>query len=297
MRFFLIFLVSIYSLADIYNLKPVKVAKGVYCFFGKNEIPNRKNLGNISNSCYIDAKDYWIVFDTGPSYDYAKESFEKISKIKMQNVKFVINSHGHDDHFLGNIFFIKKGTVILANKDISEYLNRALRMQRYLPKSILIKSKVKEPDILLKKEAFLNTPIGTIKLICFSAHTKGDVIAYIPKRKVIFAGDIVFNERVPSLKDSDIFNWIKALEYIKSLDANFIIGGHGKIYGKDSYKMTLNYLKDLIKQVKKAIENDIDYEEVTKYIDMSKYKNLAGFKELNNLNILNAYRYLELEIE
>jgi hypothetical protein len=38
-----------------YALKPVRITSDVHCFFGKPEIMDKANNGNIVNSCYIDA--------------------------------------------------------------------------------------------------------------------------------------------------------------------------------------------------------------------------------------------------
>ena len=46
-------------------------------------------------------------------------------------------------------------------------------------------------------------------------------------------------------KESSVDGWIKALEKIKSLNAKYVFPGHGDDYSKDSYKITLDYLKTI----------------------------------------------------
>ena len=42
------------ALAFEYHLEPVNVDRGIYCFFGKPEVMNTVNNGNMVNSCYVD---------------------------------------------------------------------------------------------------------------------------------------------------------------------------------------------------------------------------------------------------
>jgi len=63
-------------------------------------------------------------------------------------------------------------------------------------------------------------------------HTNSDLYVYIPSQKIVFVGDLVFNQRLPSLRDGDINGWIVALQVIKKMNVTYIVGGHGKIFIK-----------------------------------------------------------------
>ncbi len=278
------------ALAWHYELHPVKVGEGVVCCFGKNEIPTPANGGAISNSCYIDEEKYWIVFDPGPTALFAKEAYAKIAGGKP--VKMVLDSHGHDDHTLGNAYFAK--STIIGAEGIEAFMEP--RLLKRLNKEQLQGSFMKYPDLLLAKKAKIEAK-KKMKLYVVEAHTKADLIAYMPKQKILFAGDVVFTERLPSIRDGNLQKWIAVLEWIKKLNPRIIVPGHGKKYGPRAYAMTLNYLKDLRAKVAKAVEDGVEYDEVMKVVDMSRYRDLALYKKLNKLNILAAYRQLEMEIE
>ena len=85
-----------------YNLKPVQVSDRVWCFFGQMDMPTKDNAGDMSNSCYIKGDTEWIAWDSGPSYNFAKQAYAEMSKIANMPVSTVIVSHEHDDHWLGN---------------------------------------------------------------------------------------------------------------------------------------------------------------------------------------------------
>jgi len=110
-----IVLVSLQVMAFEYGLTPSKVNENVYCYFGKPEVMNTENNGNMVNSCFVDAGTSWLVIDSGPSYMYAKEALLHVNTIKKMPVEFVINTHVHDDHWLGNGYFASHGATIIGS--------------------------------------------------------------------------------------------------------------------------------------------------------------------------------------
>ncbi|HEY6879793.1 MAG TPA: MBL fold metallo-hydrolase, partial [Polyangiales bacterium] len=73
------------------------------------------------------------------------------------------------------------------------------------------------------------------------AHTRGDVIVYLPKQKVLFAGDILFIDSHPIVWDGPIQNWIDACERILELDVEVIVPGHGPLTDKRGVQRTKEY--------------------------------------------------------
>ena len=48
----------------VFNIQPKKVADGIWCMFGALDMPKASNAGFMSNSCYIQTKDSWVLWDT-----------------------------------------------------------------------------------------------------------------------------------------------------------------------------------------------------------------------------------------
>lgn len=63
------------------------------------------------------------------------------------------------------------------------------------------------------------------------AHTTGDAIAWVPDARVVFAGDILFNDVMPIMWAGPVGNWIAALERIEALGPAAVVGGHGPVGG------------------------------------------------------------------
>jgi cyclase len=73
------------------------------------------------------------------------------------------------------------------------------------------------------------------------AHTKGDVIVYVPSDRVVYTGDILFMGSHPVVWDGPIDNWIRACDRILELDVDVVVPGHGPLTSKLGVEQTKGY--------------------------------------------------------
>ena len=285
-----------------YKLNPKKVSENVWCFFGALEPPTKENGGAMSNSCYIKTKDSFVVIDSGPSYQFASQSYKSMSKIAKLPVEMVVVTHEHDDHWLGNNYYKEKFSSKLVGPESINKNYQAqsqTRMFKTISKNAIKGTKIVKLDQTINKltiftiggEIFEIIPIGQ------KAHSSEDTIIYMPERKVLFAGDVVMNGRISSNRDGSVIGQLKAHQIIQSKDWNILIAGHGFITDKTAMDESSQYFKLLKERVAKALEDDVEADEVTKLIKMQEFEDKAMYKELNARNILDAYLELEFIIE
>ena len=281
-----------------YKLKPQKVSENIWCFFGKTEVPSKENGGFMANSCYIKAKDSYILIDTGANYNFAKQAYEAMQKIEDLKVSTIIITHEHDDHWMGNSFYKDRfNSIIYAPKSINENYNENSkpRIFEILDKNEMENTKVIKADVVVSDEKVINISDKTIKIIPtkLTAHTKDDLIVYLPDEKVIFTGDIIMNQRVTSNRDGSVIGTLKAIDLINSYDWNTLIAGHGTITDKKATDFTTKYFTLLKTRVLEAIEAGITADEISKVVTMDDFKDVAMFGELNSRNVFDAFRELE----
>ena len=281
-----------------YKLKPQKVSENIWCFFGKTEVPSKENGGFMANSCYIKAKDSYILIDTGANYNFAKQAYEAMQKIEDLKVSTIIITHEHDDHWMGNSFYKDRfNSTIYAPKSINENYNENSkpRIFEILDKNEMENTKVIKADVVVSDEKVINISDKTIKIIPtkLTAHTKDDLIVYLPDEKVIFTGDIIMNQRVTSNRDGSVIGTLKAIDLINSYDWNTLIAGHGTITDKKATDFTIKYFTLLKTRVLEAIEAGITADEISKVVTMDDFKDVAMFDELNSRNVFDAFRELE----
>ena len=296
--FFVLFCSFSFASNFDYKLKPQKVSENIWCFFGKTEVPSKENGGFMANSCYIKAKDSYILIDTGANYNFAKQAYEAMQKIEDLKVSTIIITHEHDDHWMGNSFYKDRfNSTIYAPKSINENYNENSkpRIFEILDKNEMENTKVIKADVVVSDEKVINISDKTIKIIPtkLTAHTKDDLIVYLPDEKVIFTGDIIMNQRVTSNRDGSVIGTLKAIDLINSYDWNTLIAGHGTITDKKATDFTTKYFTLLKTRVLEAIEAGITADEISKVVTMDDFKDIAMFDELNSRNVFDAFRELE----
>jgi glyoxylase-like metal-dependent hydrolase (beta-lactamase superfamily II) len=299
MKSFLLSILLFHSLLSFeYALTPQKVSKDITCFFGEAQVMDAHNNGNIVNSCYVDLGTSYLVVDTGPSYNYARDTYKAMQKIKNQKVSFVVITHIHDDHWLGNGFYKEQGATILGPEIFATTPKaQKTRMQMRIAKEAYAGTEQVYPSELIyeEKEMTFDGVKAILKPYKIPNHSPNDMIISMPSKSVVFAGDLVFNDRILSLRDGDINNWIETLHAIESYKSDYIIGGHGRLVSKEAARISLAYLEDVKTMVQGFLDEGIDIAEAMEQCDMPKYKELKLYEMMHKGNVEKAYRTLEWE--
>ena len=281
-----------------YGLQAKKITENIYCFFGALENISQENGGNMVNSCYVKTQKGFVVIDSGPTFAYAQQAYTQMQKIAPLPVKYVINTHDHDDHWLGNSFYKSKGALLIGSNTYKENVSSEMqtRMQRILGKKLFGKTKIVKLDTVVDNN--LTLTLGSVKLEISQpiamAHTKGDLIVYLPSERALFVGDLVFNGRVTSLRDGSILGSLEALDVIESYHAKTIITGHGYQTDANTTHEFKRYLSEIKKQVLEAQDNDVGMEQISKKVTLPHFKKLKLYDVLHKRTVVDAYRELEM---
>lgn len=281
-----------------YHLKPKQVSQNVWCFFGKLEAPTKANGGNMSNSCYIKTKDSYVLVDAGPSYKFAQQAYEAMSKVEKLPVSLVINTHDHDDHWLGSGYYKKTfNAKLIGPSSIDKNYKKGdkTRMNHLLLPETMEGTEIVKLDKEINSVTNINIsgtkltiiPVGT------KAHSSEDLFVYMPDEKVLLSGDIIMNGRVTSNRDGSVIGQLKAIDMVNKQGWKVLVPGHGYDTSETATNEAKEYFTLLKKRVLEAVEEDVGADEVTKYVKMDEFKDKAMYKELNNRNIFDAYSELE----
>jgi len=107
---------------------------------------------------------------------------------------------------------------------------------------------LRRPDIPLDESTTLEIGGRKIELLYLGpAHTEGDMVAYVPDAKVLFAGDLLFFkgmtcERVflrvgiPQVWAGPFSSWIRILDLFLTMDIDLFVPGHGPVGTKDDVR-------------------------------------------------------------
>ena len=121
------------------------------------------------------------------------------------------------------------------------------------------------------------------------AHTKGDILVYVPSSKVVFTGDILFIEGHPILWAGPVKNWINACEKIIAMEVDFVVPGHGPVTDNRGVEAVMDYLIYIDKEARKRFESGMSALEAAKDIDLDVFSSW-GDKERIVVNVHSLYR-------
>ena len=258
------------------NFELVKLSEGVYgCihkFGGKA----------ICNAGIIDNGNETLIFDSFLTPSVARELIDVVEELGLSPIKYVVNSHSHNDHIRGNQVFSPDIKIISTHrtaelikewepiniKDEKEYAPQRfayydslyyaykgdttaraylqILMWRPYYESLAESHKVVKtrlPVIFVDDQQYFNGPKRKVQIISKGqGHTESDLILYLPDDQIVFTGDLVFNECHPYIPHGSIPDWKDWLGFINSLNIDIVVPGHGKIGTKDIVTTMRSYI-------------------------------------------------------
>ncbi|MBN4080171.1 MBL fold metallo-hydrolase [Beggiatoa alba] len=284
------------------NLELVAVTKNVYAIVGPLGIRSKQNMGNNATFGVVVTNQGVVLIDSGATFEGAARIHKLIKGITKQPIKIVINTGGQDHRWLGNDYFKRLGARIIANQRAVTDQKLRQQDQFFILGNLLGNKGLKKTDPVFADQRFdkaLDFSLGGTSFQLFhagQAHTPGDSFIWLPKQKVVFAGDIIYVERMLSVFDfSNSKTWINAFDAIAALKPRFVIPGHGHPTSlAQAKKETYDYLVFLRKLLSEFIAVGGGIENVGK-LDQSQFNYLKNFKILKGRNAQQIFQELEFE--
>jgi glyoxylase-like metal-dependent hydrolase (beta-lactamase superfamily II) len=281
--------------------KLIKVTDKVYALVGDLGQRSPKNLGNNMTNGFIIGDSEVIVVDTGGSRAGAMAIVAAVKGVTNKPITWAINTGGQDHRWLGNDYF----HTVVGAKIISAEATKRDMLARTYQQMEMARSNVGErfestkpdyPDTTFDKRHTLPFAGLEIELInTGGAHTPGDILVWLPKEKILFAGDAVFANRLLGIQPKLGLKWIAVLEHIRDeIKPQTVIPGHGAVASLDKAMAdSLGYLVMLRDGARRAIAaGAFEPVEVADKLDQSKFSYLLNYDD-RRFRHENAYRMAE----
>jgi cyclase len=131
---------------------------------------------------------------------------------------------------------------------------------------------LKRPSRTFSGELDLKVGDKTVRLIELGpAHTRGDTIALVPEDRVVFTGDLLFNQGTPIAWAGPVSNWVRACNRILDLDVDVIVPGHGAITDKQTVREMKGYLEFVEDEARKRFEKGMSARDAAFDIPLGHY--------------------------
>lgn len=237
------------------EIKAAEVSPGIYMLQGAG--------GNIGLSVGPDGA--FVIDD-----QYAPLSAKilaAIAKVSSNEVKFVLNTHWHEDHTGGNEAFSGAGAIVAAHDNVRKRLKEGLKTATYETPPATAAAL---PVITFSDEVTFYWNGHDIRVRHPApAHTDGDAIVFIETANVVHMGDVYFNIGYPFIdldSGGDLDGLIAAHEAVLAVidDQTKIIPGHGPLASKSDLTTHVAMLKDVRARIQALIDRGLDEEAVVK---------------------------------
>lgn len=283
------------------NFNLTEIAEGNFVHTGLHVSIEDKQHDDIANIGFIIGDQCIAVIDTGGSVNMGQYLLDSIRSLSNKPICYVINTHVHFDHILGNKVFISEETRFVGHQQLAEAVeqNRLFFLEHY--KNDLGQnpdaSSIIGPDILVDKTMQLDIGGRSLTLIPFAtSHSHNDLIVIDNKTKTLWAGDLIFRQRIPSLTGS-LKGWLRTMDDLLQLDVKMVVPGHGSIASsiEQAIRQQQGYLQALLDDTRKAIAEGQFINDAMESIDKDNKSNWLLHEYQHASNVSRAFTELEWE--
>lgn len=213
------------------NLKIEKISPHVYIH--TSFFKTRAHGKMPCNGIVVFDKKEAIIFDTPIDNKSAKELIDWVQNDLKATIKTIIPTHFHVDCLGGLDEFHKHDISSQANSTTIDLLGNKTINRPQNPFTIPKEFSVGKQKVIV---AFHG-----------EGHTKDNIVAYIPKDKLLFGGCLVkaLNAKKGNLDDSNEDEWSASVLNVKKgyPDAKIVVPGHGDIGGTELLDYTIQLFK------------------------------------------------------
>ena len=282
-----------------YKLEAIKLSENSYYFYGKEEYFSKENGGDIANASFIITANSVILIDTGSSKSYGEQVKKQIEKITSKPIKYILNTHHHPDHFLGNSAFSSSDIYAaeFTKNEIEQNGDLYILNLVNLVGEAMNNTKIKAPNQVLTAKT-LDLDGYKLDIFHLDGHTQSDIVIYDENTKILYASDLVFNKRTLTTPHANMQNWLKSLEELEKIDYSILVPGHGLASKtKEPIKENIAYLNYLDNTLKNSVKEGLDVFEILEKPIPKEFESFTMFKEEFERSVINLYPSYEKDIK
>lgn len=276
-----------------------EIEDGIHVRYGLQEAMTAENHGAIANIGFIVGEDSVAVVDTGTTYAQGVSLMASVRRVTDKPVSHVIATHVHLDHCFGHGAFEDAAPVFVGHHRLPGALSE--RGDYYLEQIRTLSldgadTRVVQPSLLVDDTAEID--LGGRKIVLKAwpaAHTDNDLTVFDTRTGMLWAGDLLFVDRLP-IVDGSINGWIDAMDDLMPGDVSQVMPGHGTSgSGREAIDRQKAYLVSLRDGVRTAIAEGLDMTEAVAELGDLAGSNWLLRDEGHGRNIIAAYAELEWE--
>lgn len=286
-----------------YQPKAELVTDNVYAIVGPLGQRSADNDGLNANFGFIVTPAGVILVDSGASRLGAEKIEAAIGAVTKQPVRWVVNTGSQDHRWLGNDYFAGKGAEVIAMRRTAatqaEYAAQHMAgLTRFLGERMRGTRPLPAPQILAGDTATLELGGETLELAYTDAHFPGDARVWLPQRRVMFSGDLVYVDRLLGvLPWSSVTNGQQAFHALAALGPKLIVPGHGRVCDLAQAQRETGDYYDFLAEKVGAAAREMEPLDATldRYADLPQFRHLENYGDLHRANMNRAFVEFEAQ--
>jgi quinoprotein relay system zinc metallohydrolase 2 len=262
------------------------------------DVPGHDDIANIG---FVVGKKCVAVIDTGGSTRVGRELRAAVVKHTALPICYVINTHVHVDHVLGNAAFRVDRPSFVGHAALGQAMARSREFfvtnfggDLDAPPSA---DQVIAPDRLVKHELVLDLGGRQLQLRAWpAAHTDCDLTVFDRQSGTLWTGDLLFRERLPAL-DGNLKGWLSALDELLRMRVVLSVPGHGPV-ARDLRAAIIyerGYLEELSTGVRAELSEGEPLEHAIQHVAAAQKPHWLLWDSVHPHNVVRAYQELEWE--
>ncbi|MFI9844776.1 MBL fold metallo-hydrolase [Nonomuraea sp. NPDC051941] len=200
----------------------------------------------INNTGFLAGRRGVICVDACSTERRTRAFREAIGTVTDRPITTLVNTHHHGDHTFGNWLFPE--ATIVGHEGVREQIlvdGVPTYRAAWSPEVEWGEMEVAPPFLTFTDRITLHSDDlrCEVRHVGHAAHTTNDSYVWIPERRLLFSGDLVFNGGTPFVLMGSVAGALDALDQLRALGAETVVPGHGGVCGPEAYDRIEGYLR------------------------------------------------------
>ncbi|MEO6317579.1 MAG: MBL fold metallo-hydrolase [Acidimicrobiales bacterium] len=189
----------------------------------------------INNAGAIAGADGTIVVDTCATAERTRRFLTAVRAATDEApIRVAANTHEHGDHTYGN-WLLPAETAVIGHERMRANLLADPVIEvcppLWTPTPVWGAEARRVPNIVTRSDLTIFTGERRIDLLHpgYAAHTTGDLVAWLPEERVLFAGDLVFHGLTPLVMAGSVDGALRSIDWLAGFEPEHLVPGHGPV--------------------------------------------------------------------
>lgn len=278
-----------------------EIAPGVFVRPGVHALVNEANAGGIANIGFIIGSESVAVIDSGGSLADGAALRAALRQHTKLPIRYVINTHVHPDHILGNAAFRADEPSYVGHRRLPAAMRARgahyLEANSRLLGDAAAGSEIILPTLLVEDRMTLDLGGRTLVLTAHAtAHTDNDLTVLDVKSGILWTGDLLFAEHIPVI-DGSLKGWLQVMDRLAAVSAKRTVPGHGplSLAWPEALAPQRGYLEALAADLRRMIAAGDTMREATGKAGAAQRDAWLLFDDFNPRNATAGFAELEWE--